>query len=107
MIRSFIQVEGPVVRVKNQNDGGTAYFSLHVDATTSILKVEPFDCDPSFYPKTRIKDFLEHAHLSQSHVRKTPLATLAFVVINVHDTLGSGKSWLDFLTIADGSSAHD
>ena len=104
---SFIRIEGPVVRPKNRNDGGTSYYSLHVDATTSILKAEPFECDLSFYPEVRIKDFLERASLSPSQDRKTPLATLAFVVINVDDGSTSGKTSLDLLTIADGPSAHD
>ena len=95
------------MKPKNRNDGGTSYFSLHVDATTSILKAEPFECNLSFYPETRMKDFLEHATLSTLHDKKTPLATLAFVVINVDDASGSKKSSLDLLTIADGPSAHD
>ena len=81
--------------------------TLHVDATTSILKAEPFECNLSFYLEIWIKDFLEHATLSTSHDKKTPLATLAFVVINADDAFGSRKSSLDLLTIADGPSAHD
>lgn len=107
LIGSFIRVEGPVVKLKNRNDGGTSCYSLHVDATTSILKGEAFECNLSFYPEVHIRDFLEHASLSASQDRKTPLATLAFVVINVDDGSRSGKSSLDLLTIADGPSAHD
>ena len=107
VIGSFIRVEGPVVKPKNQNGGGTSYFLLHADATTPILKAEPFECNLSFYPEVCIKDFLEHAILSALHDRKTPLATLAFVVINVDDGSKSGKSALDLLTIVDGPSARD
>ena len=107
IVGSFVRVERPVVKPKNQNDGGSSSFSLHIDATTSILKGEPFECNLSFYPEVRIRDFLDHVSLSTSQDRKTPLTTLAFVVINVDDGLGSGKSSLDLLTIAHGPSSHD
>ena len=95
------------MKPKNRNDGGTSSFSLHIDATTSILKGEPFECNLSFYLEVRIRDFLDHMSLSTSQDRKTPLATLAFVVINVDDDSRSDKSSLDLLIIADGPSSHD
>ena len=107
VVGSFIRIEGPVVKPKNRNDGGTSSVSLHVDATTSILKGEAFECDLSFHPEIRIRQFLEHASLSTSQDRKLPLATVAFVVINVPDTSQIGKSSADHLTIADGASPHD
>ena len=107
ILGEFIRVEGPVVKPKNRNDGGTCAFSLQVDATTSILKAEAFECDLSLYPETRIKDFLEHARQCDSEERKAPNATLAFVVINFDNGSVSGKSTQDLLTIADGPSAHD
>ena len=107
IVGAFIRVEGPVVKAKNRNDGGTCAFSLQVDATTSILKAEPFDCNLSFYPEVRIKDFLEHASQCGSEERKAPYGTLAFVVINFDNGVASGKNTQDLLTIADGPSAHD
>ena len=95
------------MKAKNRNDGGTSYYSLNVDATTSILKAEPFECNLSFYPEVRIRDFLAHAGDSASQERRLPLGTLAFVVINFDDGTSSGKSSQDFLTIADGPSPQD
>lgn len=98
----FIRVEGSVVLPKNAADGGSSSYSLHVDATTSIIKAEPFDCTIVFVAETTIQKFLARS-LSDPNIK----GTLAFVVVQV-DSIKKGKGALyDQLTVADGPALTD
>ena len=75
---SYIRVEGSVVESKNSANGGSCIYSFHVDATTSILKVEPFDVNVIFIPEISIKNFLANS-LNDPTIK----GTVAFVVLQV------------------------
>lgn len=93
---SFIRIEGSVVQPKNPLDGGSCSYSLHVDATTSIVKAELFDVNVVFIPEIIIKFFLANSLIDPSIK-----GTIAFVVLQVDRAKKSGAVF-DQLTVADG-----
>lgn len=92
-VDAFIRVEGSVV---------IAQYSLQVDATTAIIKAEPFQVNLVFMPEISIQNFLAKS-LSEPTIK----GTLAFVVLQVDRAKKSGGGVFDQLTIADGPEITD
>eukprot|EP00250_Pteridium_aquilinum_P035492 c94_g1_i1 orf=540-1103(-) len=98
---NFIRVEGGVIASKNLNDGGSSSYSIHVDATTLILKAELFECSLVFMPK------ISHKFLASFVYKHSLKPTFVLVVIQA-DKCGKGTSAAyDELTIVDGPSVTD
>lgn len=58
VVDSCIRIEGAVVVPRLASDGGTADYSLQLDASTIILKAKPFMTRLVFVPKLSIHSFL-------------------------------------------------
>lgn len=91
----FIRVEGCVVVPKNANDSGTSYFSLHIDATFSIIKVEHVQTTLVFMLKISVNKYL-----ARTLIESLLKGTLAFVVLQV-DSRSVG-AFAFHLTVAGG-----
>ena len=104
---AFLRIEGPIVKPRNRNDGGTIHYSLYVDATTFVIKAELFHVSLKFCPKIKLKEFFELAAIAASQNAKSFLGIVAFVIVNIDNAQGGGKPSLDRPTIADGNSPSD
>lgn len=96
-VDEFLRIEGAIVTQRTSYDGGSVDYSLVVDATTSILKAEPFIASISFIPETTIQSFLKKAATSP-FLR----GTLAFVIVQVDQVQNMEGGMYEQLTIADG-----
>ncbi|MCO5600783.1 hypothetical protein L7F22_054898 [Adiantum nelumboides] len=99
-VDSFYRIEGASVSKKASGEGGTCNLSLHVNATTTILKVEPFEGALSLYPERSIACYLPWV-LSLLGTMKGSISStmgmIAYVVIKVD----KGTA-LDKIIVVDG-----
>lgn len=102
VVDTFIRIEGAAVVSRNASDGGTADYSLQLDASTIILKAEPFVTRIVFIPELSIHSFLQRVA-----ILPTFKSTIAFVIIQVDSFEKTEGGMFEQLTIADGPSPLD
>ncbi|KAI5084980.1 hypothetical protein GOP47_0001149 [Adiantum capillus-veneris] len=96
----FVRIEGGSVRRRTCNDGGTSVWALYADATTLVVKDEPFDCILSLYPEHKIKDLVAGPAVDF-------VPTVAFTVTKIDDSSKGDGGTSYRLTIADGHASRD
>ncbi|MCO5601689.1 hypothetical protein L7F22_055812 [Adiantum nelumboides] len=84
VVNDFVQIEGGCVKRAVGRDGGTCLWALYVDATTLVVKAEPFDCCLQLYPEQKIKDLLFEGVVSTDVV-----STIAFIVVKTENAIRS------------------
>ena len=102
VVDSYIRIEGAVVVPRLASDGGTADYSLQLDASTIVVKAEPFPIRLVFVPELSIQ-----AYLQKVVATPTLKTTIAFVIIQVDSVEKSEGGLFEQLTIADGPTALD
>ncbi|MCO5572709.1 hypothetical protein L7F22_026468 [Adiantum nelumboides] len=96
-MNDFVRVEGACVKRAIGKDGGTCLWALYADATTLVVKDEPFDCCLQLYPKQMIKDLLFQASIATDFV-----STIAFIVGKIENATRSDGTPSYRLTIVMG-----
>ncbi|MCO5555579.1 hypothetical protein L7F22_009124 [Adiantum nelumboides] len=102
-VEDFVCVEGASLKRKVFKDGGTCQWSLHVDAITFLVKINPFDCQLVLYLEHRVRELL--AAPASALAQFNP--TIAFTVVKVECVAKSDGSSSCCLIIADGPAIID
>ncbi|KAI5061000.1 hypothetical protein GOP47_0023505 [Adiantum capillus-veneris] len=106
-IVKFFKIEGSAIKTKNKADGGTSPFSLYLDATSIVTCIGSFPIRLSFYPKTKIRFFLDEAASAGLGFAKSYLSMFAFVVIKSENFEIYANSTRGDLLVVDGSAPKD
>ncbi|MCO5547347.1 hypothetical protein L7F22_000796 [Adiantum nelumboides] len=97
-VDDFVRIEGESLKRKVFKDGGTCQWSLHVDATTFLVKSKAFDCNLTLYLEHRIRELL----VASAYTLAQFNPTIAFTVIKVENVAKSDGTSSCRLTIVDG-----
>ncbi|MCO5546897.1 hypothetical protein L7F22_000334 [Adiantum nelumboides] len=100
-VKDFLHIEEIYVKQRDQKNGGTSTLALHANATTLIVKGEPFECRLTLYPEHKIADLFGSKLSFENPV------TIGLVVVKVDNFVKIDGESAYRLVIADGPNSSD